>query len=307
MLDIISYLSLSTAFSVVVGSIRGIVILRRKKVFYKIAKYIETKIFKLPKNKVSIKALAEQLKEAFSQKTIRELWKFATDLLELEKELSKENVDKFFEENKERILASTQSLQDYFTKRNQIKEFSLFVFNTLYSVKIDTDTFDEFQDGLIEDFVLNLNITPKELQENLDQIYHVVNLVVVSKFDQIKLQFIQNKETLMNQIKTIETHNKKQTRTITFLLDSISGLHLSKELIEGSYDKIFLGSELGTESTSVESELKSKQGQSSGTSSVVDANSSVILENVVTRMNSLVETIDHKRELMIAPKQPLRL
>lgn len=209
----------------------------RKRMFYKLAKFILTKIFNEVKDVEKIKDLAKTLKEKFSKKTYKELKTFILDLADLEKKQKKYNFDKFFRENKEQILKNVESLKEYFIKRQIVEEFSLFVFARLNDTHVSIEFYKALQDKIIEDAVLNTKMTTQGLIDILEDVYKTTADVDIQNFTTIEKNFNKNKQELLGILtQTYENEdkdNKHKRRFINFLKENILAMKLTKEMIKG--------------------------------------------------------------------------
>ncbi len=220
----------STAYSVYkFGSHYG-----RKKTFYKIAKFILTKIFNEIKDIEKVKELRDDLMKSFDKKTRKELKTFILDLADLEKKQKKYNFDAFFRENKEEILKNVLSLKEYFIKRQIVEEFSLFVFSRLHDTHIDIEFYKELQSNIIDDAVLQVKISPAELIEAMEGIYFATSIVDEKNFKQIEANFNKNKQELLDIIskRSLDEPNRNKRRFLGFLKDNIKGMMLAKDMIK---------------------------------------------------------------------------
>ena len=220
----------STAYSVYkFGSHYG-----RKKTFYKIAKFILTKIFNEVKDIEKVRELRDTLMKKFDKKTRKELKTFILDLADLEKKQKQYNFDAFFRENKEEILKNVESLKEYFIKRQIVEEFSLFVFSRLHDTHIDIEFYKELQSNIIDDAVLQVKISPAELIEAMEGIYFATSIVDEKNFKEIEANFNKNKKELLDIIskRSIDEPNRNKRRFLGFLKDNIKGMMLAKDMIK---------------------------------------------------------------------------
>jgi len=206
----------------------------RKKVFYKISKFILTRIFNEVKDKKKIQELRDTLKEKFDKKTMKELKTFMLDLLELEKKQKKYNFDKFFRDNKVEILKNVESLKEYFIKRQIVEEFSLFVFSRLHDTHIDIEFYKELQDNIIEDCVLSVKISPKELIESMEGIYQATAIKDEAEFNKIHKNFLLNQTELLDilEISKNNEDNRNKRRFINYLKENVEAMMLTKDMIK---------------------------------------------------------------------------
>ncbi len=220
----------STAFSVYkFGSHYG-----RKKMFYKIAKFILTRIFNEIKDIEKIRELRDSLMKKFDKKTYKELKTFILDLVDLEQKQKKYNFDTFFRENREEILKNVESLKEYFIKRQIVEEFSLFVFSRLHDTHIDIEFYKELQHNIIDDCVLQVKISPAELIEAMEGIYFTTSMVDEKNFIEIEKNFNKNKKELLDIItkRAVDEPNRNKRRFLGFLKDNIKGMMLAKDMIK---------------------------------------------------------------------------
>ncbi len=206
----------------------------RKKMFYKIAKFILTNIFNEIKDIPKIRELRDELMKKFDKKTRKELKKFILDLADLEKKQKQYNFDAFFRENKEEILKNVESLKEYFIKRQIVEEFSLFVFSRLHDTHIDIEFYKELQNNLIDDCVLQVKISPAELIEAMEGVYEATAIIDGENFTQIHSNFLKNKKELLTilKMKSADEPNRNKRRFINYLQDNIEGMMLTKDMIK---------------------------------------------------------------------------
>ncbi len=220
----------STAFSVYkFGSHYG-----RKRMFYKIAKFILTKIFNEVKDIEKVQELRDSLMKKFDKKTYKELKDFILDLADLEKKQKQYNFDTFFRENREEILKNVESLKEYFIKRQIAEEFSLFVFSRLHDTHIDIQFYKELQTNIIDDCVLQVKITPAELIEAMEGVYYATSVVDIQNYAQLEANFKKNKKELLDILeqRAVDEPNRNKRRFLGFLKDNIKGMMLGKDMIK---------------------------------------------------------------------------
>lgn len=208
----------------------------RRSAFYQIAKHILTKIFNEIKDVDKIKELAEILKNKFKDKKLSELKKFILDLLDLEKKQKRYNFDKFFRDNREVIISNIENLKEYFVKRLYVEEFSIFIFARFYDCHIDIATYKDLLYGLMEDSVISVKITPKELLETLEQIYITTAEIDKGDFENQLKAFDNKKRVVVSLLDTMYFHelSRNKKRFIGFMKENIETMILTIEMIKGN-------------------------------------------------------------------------
>lgn len=208
----------------------------RKKLFYKIAKFILTKIFNEIKDIPKIQELRDDLMKKFDKKTMKEMKEFILDLADLEQKQKQYNFDVFFRENKEEILKNVESLKEYFVKRQIVEEFSLFVFSRLHDTHIDISFYKELQNNIIDDCVLQVKISPTELIEAMEGVYYATSIIDEVNYKQIEANFLKNKKELLEILtkRSADEPNRNKRRFLNYLKDNIKGMILAKDMIKKS-------------------------------------------------------------------------
>jgi len=240
MADIIAVSTLSTV-STILGSVYAAykfgTRFSRKKLFEKIAKYILVKIFNEVKDNEKIRQLAEDLKKKFGEKTFKELKSFISDLVDIEKDKKVAKEDTFFIKHKEEILKNVESLKQYVMKREMVKSFTIFSFTRLYHTHIDIKFFLQLQNELLEDAVLNTNISPEDLEVLLQEIYTTSNEMDFKDFDTEIALFEKEKVGMLDVLGKVKTKigsNKVQRRLLDFFRENIEAMTLTRDMVKYS-------------------------------------------------------------------------
>lgn len=225
--------AIGTGLSVAYSAYKYGNIFTRKKLFYKIAKFISTKIFNEIKDKKAIRELATSLAEKFDKKTLKELRAFFLDLVGLEEKTKKYNFDKFFRDNKDEILKNVENLKEYFIKRQIVEEFSLFVFARLYDCHIDIQFYKDLQYALIEDCVLNTKISAEEMIEKMEEVYEAAAIIDLQNFKVLEANFKKNQKELLDILdksKANESSTYKR-RFVGYIQEHIEAMKFKTEMV----------------------------------------------------------------------------